>query len=131
MVPDLFSMEILEKQLFQGMFCFFVSVLYFGSWCSPLVLFSCLFNVGFRFLCVSPFGIQFVSIFLLWNSCFHFLSLYFPWSLDHARLSPWAQGPADVFTLRSWLTIRNFDMKQMKTVLKMITEDEKTTSQSK
>ena len=30
MVPDLFSMEILEKQLFQGMFCFFVSVLYFG-----------------------------------------------------------------------------------------------------
>jgi hypothetical protein len=51
--------------------------------------------------------------------------------LDHARLSPWAQGPAEVFTLRSWLTIRNFDMKQMKTVLKMITEDEKTTSQSK
>jgi len=118
MVPDLFSMEILEKKLFQGMFCFFVSVLYFGSWCSSLVLFSCLFNVGFRFFCVSPFGIQFVSIFLLWNSCVHFLSLYSPWSLDYAPLSPWLQEPAEVFTLRRWLTIRKFDMKQMKMALK-------------
>ena len=49
-------------------FAFLVSVLYFGSCCSFLFLFSCLFTVGFRFLCVSPFGIQFVSIFLLWNS---------------------------------------------------------------
>ena len=46
----------------------------------------------------------------------------FPWSLDHAPLSPWAQGPAEVFALRRWLTTRKFDMKQMKTVLKMITK---------
>ena len=65
-------MEILEKQCFQSMFAFLVSVLYFGSCCSFLFLFSCLFTVGFRFLCVSPFGIQFVSIFLLWNSWFMF-----------------------------------------------------------
>jgi hypothetical protein len=69
-------------------------------------------------------GIPAFMCFPLWGSVwFHIsplefmfplsLSLYFPWSLDHARLSPWAQGPAEVFTLRSWLTIRNFDMKQM------------------
>ena len=70
--------------------------------------------------------------FPLWEShCFHIsplefmfsLSLsLFPWSLDHAPLSPWAQGPAEVFTLTRWLTTRKFDMKQMKTVLKMITK---------
>ena len=43
---------------------FFVSVIYFGSCCSFLFLFSCLFHVGFRLLCVSPFGVQFVSIFM-------------------------------------------------------------------
>ena len=83
--------------------------------------------LGFSLFPYFSFGIH--------DSCFHVLSLYFPWSLDHAQLRPWAQGPAEVFTLRRWLTTRKFDMKQMKIVLKMvlkmITKDEKTTSQSK
>jgi hypothetical protein len=73
-------MEILEITTFPR-YVFFVSVVYFGSCCSFLFLFSCLFTVGLRFLYV----------------CFHF-SPYFPWSLGYAQLSPWAQGRAEVFT---------------------------------
>ena len=73
-------MEILKTNNFSRVyfvFCFrhlFWFMLFLSF---PFFMFvSCLFHVGFRLLCVSPFGVQFGSIFLLWNSCFHFLSLF-------------------------------------------------------
>ena len=78
------------------LFCFRLLFWFMLFLSFPFFMFVYMWDSGvYVFL---TFGIQFVSIFLLWNSCFHFLSLYFPWSLDHARLSPWAQGPAEVFT---------------------------------
>ena len=65
--------------------------------------------LGFSLFPYFSFGIH-VSTF----SLFILLS----WSLDYAPLSPWLQRPAEVFTLRRWLTIRKFDMKRMKMVLK-------------
>ena len=129
-------MGILDKQFFQGMFCCFASVFILVHVVPFFPFFHICFMWDSGFYMCPPLGF---SLFPYFSFVIHVslslsLSLYFPWSLDHASLSPWAQGHAEVFILRRWLTIRKFDMKQMKLVLKKSKDDSarwETASQSK
>ena len=123
MVPSLFSMDP-TKQFFQGMFCF--------VWRPTFILPHVVPFFSFFHVCFMWRGIPVFMWSPLWDSvCFHIspLDFMFPLSLSlfslvfDAPLSPWAQGPAEVFTLRRWLTIRKFDMKQMKMALKCSKDD--------
>ena len=73
------SKKILEQHLFQGMCCFFCfRFLFWFMLFLSSSFFSCLFHVGFRFLCVS----------LLWDShCFHISPLEFMFSLSLSLFS--------------------------------------------
>ena len=118
-------MGILDKQFFQGMFCCFASVFILVHVVPFFPFFHICFMWDSGFYMCPPLGF---SLFPYFSFVIHVslslsLSLYFPWSLDHASLSPWAQGHAEVFILRRWLTIRKFDMKQMKLVLKKSKDD--------
>ena len=101
-------MEILEK--IQGIFYIsFVSIFYFDSRYFFLFLFSCLlWESGFYVF--PPLGFSLFPYFSFG------IDVSLSSSLDHAPLSPWAQGHAKEFALRRWRT-RMFDLKQIKRVL--------------